>query len=503
MRVLFAILIVLLAVGCKKKQDILAAAHPQFINQSPAKQITIDIPYQQFYDAYEKYKEPSIKTRRFKQSDIAPLIKRLKAPFKVSKAGQSIEGRDIYRVSIGNGPIQVLLWSQMHGDESTATMALMDVFNFFSKSDELDELRQKWLQALTITFIPMLNPDGAERFTRRNALGIDLNRDALRLQCPEAQILKKVRDELQADWGFNLHDQGRYTGAGLQPKTATFSFLAPAYNYEKEVNETRGDAMQLIALINAILQKNIPGQVGRYDDAFEPRAFGDNIQKWGTRTVLIECGGQAGDPEKQEIRKHHFVILLAAFDAIASKGHEQADIAAYEDIPFNESSLFFDLIVRNAAVEKNGKWYTVDIGLRRDEVPFNSNRNYYYRSSIAEFGDMSIFFGYDELDAKGYAAVPGKLYPTTIQNVEALKKMGIAQLLSQGYTDVRLREAPKKSNQQLPVNVITGDKAPDNSIRIYNNPSFVLTKNGKVRYAVVNGVAFDLEDKASIEKALK
>ena len=63
---------------------------------------------------------------------------------------------------------------------------------------------------MTVHFIPMLNPDGAELFNRHNAIGIDINRDALRLQSPESQLLKKVRDSLDADFGFNLHDQSNF-----------------------------------------------------------------------------------------------------------------------------------------------------------------------------------------------------------------------------------------------------------------------------------------------------
>jgi len=53
----------------------------------------------------------------------------------------------------------------------------------------------------------MLNPDGAERFTRRTAQMIDMNRDASALATPEAKILKSTHDMYQPEYGFNLHDQ--------------------------------------------------------------------------------------------------------------------------------------------------------------------------------------------------------------------------------------------------------------------------------------------------------
>ena len=85
--------------------------------------------------------------------------------------------------------------------------------------------------------------------------------------------------------------------------------------------------MQLIVGMNRVLQQFIPEQVARYDDEFEPRAFGDNIQKWGTTLVLIESGGYNGDSEKMEIRQLNFVAILSALKAIADSSYTQEDIA--------------------------------------------------------------------------------------------------------------------------------------------------------------------------------
>jgi murein tripeptide amidase MpaA len=197
----------------------------------------------QLYESYYDFRESAIPNRRFKHSDVVPLIQRLQGKpgiESVRVAGRSIEGRDLYLVRIGNGPVPVLLWSQMHGDEPTATMALLDIFRFFTRSgDGFDALRSQLRSRLSLYFLPLLNPDGAERYQRRNAIDIDLNRDALRLQSPEARLLKDVRDELNAEWGFNLHDQSAYYAAGRSEQSASFSFLAPAYDYEKSVKFCR------------------------------------------------------------------------------------------------------------------------------------------------------------------------------------------------------------------------------------------------------------------------
>ncbi|WP_010518850.1 M14 family zinc carboxypeptidase, partial [Croceivirga radicis] len=319
------------------------------------------------YGTYNDYKENSLDKRRIKHHQLQPLINNLKTDsrYTVKKVGESIEGRDLRLISIGEGPVNVFLWSQMHGDEPTATQAIFDIFNFLN-GDAFKAEKKAILSKLTLHFLPMLNPDGAEVFTRRNALGIDINRDALRLQSPEGQVLKRIRDSVNADFGFNLHDQSRYYNAERTNKPATISYLATAFNYEKDINDVRANAMKVIVYMNNIIQKYAPGQVGRYGDDFEPRAFGDNIAKWGTSLILIESGGYGGDREKQEIRKLNYVSILSALYTIANESYKDISVEAYEEIPRNDRKMF-DLKIENATYILNEKEYTIDLGIYRNE----------------------------------------------------------------------------------------------------------------------------------------
>ena len=195
----------------------------------------------QLDSSYKNFREESLTKRRFKHSDIKPLIENLSNNnlFTVNLLGNSVQGREIYLISLGTGKIKVFLWSQMHGDEPTATMALFDIFNFFSDSTQFKDFKNEVLSKLTLYFIPMVNPDGAEVFERRNAFQIDINRDAEKEQSPESKILKETFDSLKADFGFNLHDQSIYYSAGRTSKSAAISFLAPATNFENTINPVR------------------------------------------------------------------------------------------------------------------------------------------------------------------------------------------------------------------------------------------------------------------------
>jgi len=450
---------------------------------------TID---KQLYDAYDKFKESTLKDRRFKHSDLQPLISDLKQSglFKVEKLGESIQGRDISMLSIGSGPTSVLLWSQMHGNESTATMALFDIFNLFESAD-FGDFKQNLLNKLTIHFVPMLNPDGTELFARRNALGVDLNRDAQRLQSSEAQILKEVRDRLDADFGFNLHDQSRYYTVGYSPNPATISFLAPAYNYPKDINEVRGNAMKVIGKMNDIIQKYAPNQVAKYDDSYAPRAFGDNIQKWGTSTILIESGGYQNDREKQEIRKLNFMSILSALEVIADKTYEAEDFSKYDALPFNERQLF-DLKIENLSYKLEGKEYTVDVAINHFEREYDNHSKYYFYSSIQELGDLSTYYGYETLDASGLSYSNGEVLATPVAYAD-LKGLDFIELLKKGITHVRVNDIPANVRYtEYPIGIVRGESSLNDRMVIGAHATFLLTKNGKPQYAVVNGFLVDL-----------
>jgi hypothetical protein len=444
------------------------------------------------YDSYEAYKESVLDKRRIKHKELQPLINnfRGKAKFVVQKVGESIEGRDLNLISIGSGETNIFLWSQMHGNEPTATQAIFDILNFLDNND-FEEEKKTILDNLTLHFLPMLNPDGAEVFKRRNALGVDINRDALRLQSPESRTLKRVRDSLDAAFGFNLHDQSTYYNAERTEKPASISYLATAYNYEKDINEVRANAMKVIVFMNNIIQNYAPGQVGRYSDDFEPRAFGDNIAKWGTSLILIESGGYANDVEKQEIRKLNYVSILSALYTIANKSYESIPIADYEKIPKNDRKLF-DLKIENVSYELLGKDYILDLGINRQEIDLEGHDQFYYKSIILDQGDLSTYYGYETFNAAGYKIVPPKIVDAKKQDIDL---SDTNKLLESGIAYLKTPLPKQGFSVKKPVHFVDSNFKLPNEFRISigDNPTFFLEKEGVLTHAVINGFLIDLD----------
>lgn len=449
---------------------------------SPAQEVA-----RRLHDAHETYKEKTFTHRRFKQADIIPLLNALSAPLSVSQVGESLEKRAIYQVKAGIGPINVLLWSQMHGDEATATMALFDIFNFLqAKNDGFDGLRQTILANTSLYFLPMLNPDGAERFQRRTATDIDMNRDALRLQTPEGALLKERQQTLQPLVGFNLHDQSPRYSVGKTGKQAVMSFLATAYDEDRNVNDVRQRSMQLIVGMNRVLQQFVPGQIARYDDEFEPRAFGDNIQKWGTTLVLIESGGYKGDSEKMTIRRLNFVAILSALTAIADGSYKQEAIAQYQSIPENGRSLF-DVLIRNATVMREGRPVMVDVGINHEEVNDLASRTFHYKSKIEDIGDLSTFYGLEELDATGLTLTPARIYTDTLDSTSDLDKLDLPTLRQNGTVVFRVRQVAADYFPKQAVHLLRKGELPGQPLQIEQVPTFLLMEGNRVKYQFVNG----------------
>ncbi|WP_199141309.1 M14 family zinc carboxypeptidase [Pedobacter sp. ASV12] len=335
---------------------------------------------------FDQFKENELSNRFFKHSDVSRLLTQLPQQFAQKQIGLSVKGLSINHVTWGYGPIKVMLWSQMHGDEATGTMALFDLFNFLQSDNPVV---QQIAENCQLHIIPMVNPDGAAAFTRRNAQQIDINRDFLKEATAEAKILKTCQATIQPHFGFNLHDQLTLWSVSGSLKPATLSFLAPAFDQELSIDETRKNAMLVIAEMYKHLDQIVPRHIGLFDDEFEPRAFGDNFQKLGTSTILIEAGGYKDDFEKQEIRKFYFGAILAGLSAIASGDYQKQAIDNYFAIPKNNKQIFHILI---HALILDG--IEVSIGINYDECPASDGQSTVKTYSIQDIGDLSYCDAY-------------------------------------------------------------------------------------------------------------
>jgi len=140
-------------------------------------------------DAWDKHHISTIFPSDVRHADLKKYLEKLKGlGVKVDQVGFSNASREIYQAEWGTGPLKVMMWSQMHGDEPTATSSLIDMFAFLQTHKDKDWVK-KLGETMTIRAVPMLNPDGAVLYQRRNLQGIDINRDALVLKTPEARLL--------------------------------------------------------------------------------------------------------------------------------------------------------------------------------------------------------------------------------------------------------------------------------------------------------------------------
>lgn len=287
-------------------------------------------------------KQQEINERYITNFRLESLLENLnKDIFKVSVAGKSVLQKNIYRVDFGTGNFKILLWSQMHGNETTTTKS---VFNFLEKLSATKNT--EWLHFFSFTFLPILNPDGAEAFTRVNANGIDLNRDSVDLSQPESQLLRSVFNEVKPNLALNMHDQRSIFSAGSNPNPATLSFLAPAFNEACDINEVRTFAMQLIANMNDVLKNHSPENIGRFDDSFNINCIGDQFTHLNVPTILFEAGFASNDYQRKKAEKLVDISLETLLNSIISQEYKKFSVEDYLQIPENEKN-FVDLVIRN------------------------------------------------------------------------------------------------------------------------------------------------------------
>lgn len=301
----------------------------------------------QYLKTHNTIKESSLFGRYISLNHIEDLIRSCAEFSELEVLGFSELNAPIYNLTFGNGPLKVLMWSQMHGNESTTTKAVMDLLNWLKQDNSIVK---SLLESLTISVIPMLNPDGAEAYTRINANKEDLNRDAQNLTQRESNVFNAYLNRFKPNFCFNLHGQRTIFSAGATNNPATLSFLAPAYNTDREINNIRKQSMRLIASVNEVLQTIISNQVGRYDDGFNVNCLGDTLTMLDIPTILFEAGHYKDDYNREEVRRFTFVAILEMLFSIKNNVQDNFNHELYFNIPENQK-LFCDVLIQNALIK--------------------------------------------------------------------------------------------------------------------------------------------------------
>ena len=342
--------------------------------------------------SYKSIKESSVFGRYVNHHHIEQYLRMDRGKWKEEICGLSEEGRNIYSLSLGSGPVKVLMWSQMHGNESTTTKAVLDLLNTLVKGSKTADFI---LERCSLVIIPMLNPDGAMAYTRVNAKGVDLNRDAQDLSQSESRVLREVYDRFKPSFCFNLHDQRTIFSAGNPPVPATISFLAPAADRERTITAAREKSIELIVAMQRNLKEFLGKSIGRYDDAFNLNCVGDSFQSMGTPTILFEAGHAPGDYQREITRKYIWYALMSGLLSLSEEQEIPDCVQQYRAIPNNEK-LYYDVVIRNAAQLISKYKETDSIGILYKEVLQNGEIQ--FQPQIEKVGELSDQFGHLEYD---------------------------------------------------------------------------------------------------------
>ncbi len=341
-----------------------------------------------------EYLEPKLKGKYIHLDVIFPLLESFKNVFEITEIGKSVQQRSIYQVQIGTGKTKILMWSQMHGNEPTTTKGLFDFFNFLSKDSELaQQIKNKY----TLLCIPMLNPDGAFAYTRENANSVDLNRDAYLASQPEMKLLRILYEEFKPDYCYNLHDQRTIFGTEGFNLPATMSFLAPAFNNDRDYNEVRMKAIVIINKMNRALQEYIPYQIGRFDDSYNVNCTGDYFTTQNTPTILFEAGHFQMDYGRDESRKYVFISLLSSLLDNYENVIVDNELDNYLRIPQNNKR-FFDFIYKNVKIIDNSVEKIINFAAQYVEVL--ENNEIYFKAKISKVSDLEEYSGHTEYDCE-------------------------------------------------------------------------------------------------------
>jgi hypothetical protein len=127
--------------------------------------------------------------------------------------GQSVQGRDIVAMVIGNGSKNAIIDGSIHGCEKTGTFACLRIAELLVQYYHSDSYWRTKLTQYKVIIVPIVNPDGFASNTRFNANGVDLNRqfppDGTTNE-PEAWAVRNLMENYTPTLYVNMHEGSYY-----------------------------------------------------------------------------------------------------------------------------------------------------------------------------------------------------------------------------------------------------------------------------------------------------
>jgi hypothetical protein len=379
----------------------------------------------------------------------AELVERLRAlearhrgRLALEEVGRSVQGRFIHLVTLGTGPRHVLLWSQMHGDEPSATPALLDIADTLLGSSTSEA--RAILDGLTLLMVPMLNPDGAERYRRRNAQAIDVNRDALHLTTPEGRVLKAVRDRFRPELGFNLHDQNRRTTVGDTGVLATISLLAVSGDREGTLTPGRARAKRVCSAVARVLEPFVPGGIAATTRTGTRGPSATTSRPGARRSSWSRAGASPRAAPLTDLTRLNYVALLTALHGLARDDLAGETAELYEGLKRNDDGYWTDVLLAGGRLWQpgGGEPYRADVAfdLLDDDplVATCAEPGWQGASRVREVGDGRLLGSARRLDVTGRLLAPA--FTASVRGVAAQSWLTADVLVAVGRLGVaRLR----------------------------------------------------------------
>jgi hypothetical protein len=222
--------------------------------------------------------------------------------------GTSVEGRELpllivadppvadvaaARAAASGGKVVVFAFANIHAGEVCGKEALLILVRELLAATD-DPVHRAWLDRLVLVFAPIYNADGNERFAadnrpgqdgpdemgvRPNAMGLDLNRDYMKLEAPETRAMVRFLQEWDPELVMDLHT----TNGSLHRYDLTW---APPLN-------PAGPAPALALVRDRLLPDVAQSLLARAGiDTFPYGNFEDDHGRWATYSSLPRFGAQ-------------------------------------------------------------------------------------------------------------------------------------------------------------------------------------------------------------------